>query len=203
MSRFYRFVYAVGFEPWEQDAENVAPQLRSLLAREEADREAPYGSALDLGCGTGRWSVELAERGWDVTGIDLIPKAVQGARRRAEQADVEARFIEGSVTTMRAADVGTGFRLLLDVECFNHLSDEQRAAVGTEVDAVAGPEAAILLLVWARARRGPFPPGADSGDVAAAFPGWKIADQEPYQGELPRPLRGINPRWYRLVRSGD
>ncbi len=57
---------------------------------------------------------------------------------------------------MRAADVGTGFRLLLDVECFNHLSDEQRAAVGTEVDAVAGPEAAILLLVWARARRGPF-----------------------------------------------
>ena len=74
MNRFYRFAYAVGFTPWEQDAENVAPQLRSLFTREEADRDAPYGSALDLGCGTGRWSVELAQRGWEVTGIDLIPR---------------------------------------------------------------------------------------------------------------------------------
>jgi SAM-dependent methyltransferase len=201
MSRFYRFAYAVGVKPWEQDAENVAPQLRSLLTREEADREPPYGSALDLGCGTGRWSVELAQRGWDVTGIDLVPKAVLGARRRAEQAGVDARFVEGSVTALRAADVGTGFRLFLDVECFNHLSDEQRATVGKEVDAVAGPDAAIILLVWARARRGPFPPGATSGEVASAFVGWHIVNEELYQAKLPRPLRGINPRWFRLVRS--
>jgi len=198
MSRFYRLVYAVGFKPWEQDAENVAPQLRSLLTREEADRDPPYGSALDLGCGTGRWSVELAQRGWDVTGIDLIPKAVLGARRRAEEAGVDARFVEGSVTALRAADVGTGFRLLLDVECFNHLTDEQRATVGKEVDAVAGPDAATILLVWARARRGPFPPGATSEEVETAFVGWHIVNEEPYQGKLPRPLRGIKPRWYRL-----
>jgi SAM-dependent methyltransferase len=201
MSRFYRFAYAVGFKPWEQDAENVAPQLRSLLAREEVDHEPPYGSALDLGCGTGRWSIDLAQRGWEVTGIDLIPKAVLGARRRAEQVGVDARFVEGSVTALRAADVGTGFRLLLDVECFNHLSDEQRAKVGKEVDAVAGADAAILLLVWARARRGPFPRGATREDVGAAFAGWQIVNEEPYNGKLPRPLRGINPRWYRLVRS--
>jgi SAM-dependent methyltransferase len=201
MSRFYRLVYAVGFKPWEQDAENVAPQLRSLLTREEADRDPPYGSALDLGCGTGRWSVELAQRGWDVTGIDLIPKAVLGARRRAEEAGVDARFVQGSVTALRAADVGTGFRLLLDVECFNHLTDEQRATVGKEVDAVAGPDAATILLVWARARRGPFPPGATSEEVETAFVGWHIVNEEPYQGKLPRPLRGIKPRWYRLVRS--
>lgn len=202
LAYWYRVLYSVGFTPWEQDTENVIPQLRSLLTRVEADRELSYGPALDLGCGTGRWSVELAQRGWDVTGIDLIPKAVLGARRRAEKAGVDARFIEGSVTALREANVGTGFRLLLDVECFNHLNDEQRTAVGREVDAVAGPDAAILLLVWARGRRGPLPPGATSGDVAAAFVGWRIVSEEPYQGKLPRPLRGINPRWYHLVRSG-
>lgn len=201
LAYWYRFLYAVGFTPWEQDTETVAPQLRTLLAREEADRDPPYGSALDLGCGTGRWSVELAQRGWDVTGIDLTPKAVLRARQRAEQAGVDAHFVEGSVTALRQANVGIGFRLLLDVECFNHLSDEQRAAVGKEVDAVARPDAAILLLVWARARRGPLPPGATSDDVAAAFAGWHIVNEEPYQGVLPRPLRGANPRWYRLVRS--
>lgn len=203
MSRFYRFVYAVGFRPWEQDAENVAPQLRSLVAREEADRDAPYGSVLDLGCGTGRWSVELAQRGWEVTGIDLIPKAVLGARRRAEQAGVDARFVEGDVTSLRAADVGIGFRLLLDVECFNHLSDEERLKVGEEVDAVAGPDATILLLVWARARRGPFPPGATSADVENAFAGWRIVNEVPYDGTLPWPLRGSNPRWYRMARRNE
>jgi SAM-dependent methyltransferase len=201
MSRFYRFVYAVGFRPWEQDAENVAPQLRSLLAREEAGREPPYGSVLDLGCGTGRWSVELAQRGWEVTGIDLIPKAVMGARRRAAQAGVDARFVEGNVTALRAAGVGSGFRLLLDVECFNHLGDDERVTVGEEVDAVARSDASVLLLVWARARRGPFPPGATSDDVENAFAGWRIVDEVAYTGSLPRPLRGIDPRWYRLVRS--
>lgn len=201
MSRFYRFAYAVGFTPWEADAEHLAPELRSFVGRVEDSWERPFGAALDLGCGRGRWSVELAERGWDVTGIDVIPKAVLGARQRAEQAGVTARFVEGSVTALREAGVGTGYRLVLDVECFNHLSDEERTAVGREVDAVARPDAAIILLVWSRARRGPFPSGATREEVAAAFPGWRVADEKPYRATLPLPLRGIKPRWYRLSRA--
>lgn len=201
MSRFYRFAYAVGLTPWEADAENVAPELRSFVGRVEDGLDRPFGAALDLGCGRGRWSVELADRGWDVTGIDVIPKAVLGARRRAEESGVGARFVEGSVTALREAGVGTGYRLVLDVECFNHLDDEDRAAVGREVDAVAGPDAAIILLVWSRARRGPLPPGATRDDVAAAFPGWRVVDEKAYQAKPPRPLRGIKPRWYRLARA--
>jgi hypothetical protein len=34
-----------------------------------------------------------------------------------------------------------------------------------------------------------------------AFPGWQIIEDFPYQGDLPRPLRSIAPRWYRLARS--
>lgn len=55
MSRWYRFMYEVGFTPWETDTDAVGPQLDKLFAAEEADRERPYGFALDLGCGTGRW----------------------------------------------------------------------------------------------------------------------------------------------------
>ena len=201
MSRFYRFAYAFGLTPWEGDAENVAPEVRSVLDDVEVGLERPFGAALDLGCGRGRWSVELAERGWDVTGIDVIPKAVLGARRRAEEVGVAARFLEGSVTALRDAGVGTGYRLLLDVECFNHLRDEERAAVGREVDAIAAADASFILLVWARAHRGPFPPGATRDDVVAALPGWRIVEEKPYQTPLPPPLRGIKPRWYRLTRT--
>lgn len=201
MSRYYRLLYAVGLTPWEADADNVAPELRSIVDRVEDGLERPFGAALDLGCGTGRWSVELAERGWDVTGIDVIPKAVLGAQHRADEAGVSARFVQGSVTALRDAGVGTGYGLVLDVECFNHLSDEQRAAVGREVDAVAGPDAEIILLVWSRARRGPFPPGATRDEVAAAFPGWRVVEEKPYQAKLPPLMRGIKPCWYRLARA--
>lgn len=201
MSRWYRFMYKVGFKPWEQDSATVGRQLRELLTFEEASREEPYGPALDLGCGTGARSVELAQRGWHVVGVDVVPRAIEAAQRRAREAGVEVAFFQGDVTALDSIGIGSGFSFLLDVECFNHLSDSQRAAVGREVNEVASPDATMLLLVWARARRGPLPPGASRGDLTTAFSGWRIVDEHAYEGELPRPLRNIAPRWYRLARA--
>lgn len=48
---------------------------------------------LDIGCGTGRHSIELARRGWTVTGIDLSESQLAGARRKAEAAGVEVEFL--------------------------------------------------------------------------------------------------------------
>lgn len=201
MSRLYRFLYTFGLTAWEEDSDSLAPQLNTLLEREEATREPTYGLALDLGCGTGRWSVELAHRGWGVVGIDIVPKAVQAARQRAEESGVDVAFKEGNVTALREAGIGSGISFFLDVECFNHLNDRQRMAVGREFNALATADATMLLLVWSRARRGPLPPGASDDDLVRAFPGWQIVDQEPYAGEMPFLLRRASPQWYRLMRS--
>jgi len=201
MSRWYRFLYRVGFTPWEQDSDSVGGQLDELLTREESDRDAPYGAALDLGCGTGRWSVELAKRGWDVVGVDVVPKAIRAARQRAQETGVHIDFVEADVAELRAAGIAPGFSFFLDVECFNHLGDSQRAAVGREVNAVASPSATMLLLAWTRARRGPLPPGASADDLTTAFRGWQIVEEAPYEGDLPKPLQSVAPRWYRLARA--
>ena len=200
VSRWYRFAYSVGLTPWESDT-GTLDQLRTLLAVEEARREPPYGPALDLGCGTGRWSVEMARRGWQVSGVDLVPKAIRAARSRAQDAGVDVAFFEGDVTALSDAGVGSNFSFFLDVECFNHLDDAQRLAMGREVDAIASADATLLLLVWAHARRGPLPPGANREDLHTAFPGWGIVDEQPYEGDLPRPLSNIAPSWYRLERG--
>jgi SAM-dependent methyltransferase len=202
MSRWYKILYQIGFTPWEEDAaENTAAeQLATLFHREERGRRPPFGRALDLGCGSGIWSVTLATRGWDVTGIDIVPKAIRRARARAEAAGVPIAFVEGDVTAIRSFGIVPAFRFILDIECFNHLSEAQRAAVGREVTALAEPAATLLMLVWKPGRRGPLPPGASRADIELAFPDWTVIDEDAYAAvaTLPAPLKHIDPRFYRL-----
>jgi SAM-dependent methyltransferase len=53
----------------------------------------PGGRILDVGCGTGRHSVELASRGFEVTGIDLSSGMLAVAARRAEDASVSVEWV--------------------------------------------------------------------------------------------------------------
>ena len=97
-----RLAYAIGFHPWEDLAEHppFADKLLELLARVEHDYGAPYGAALDLGTGSAVWGVRLARRGWDVTGVDIVGRALRRARERANDARVEMRLVRGDVTAM-------------------------------------------------------------------------------------------------------
>ncbi len=201
MSTGYAIAYRLRITPWERAGRGGAEQLSALLSREEAERTPPYGPALDLGCGTGTHSLQLAERGWRVIGIDSVSTAVRQARDRAGDGGGEIRFIEGDVTELRREDVGeVGF--FLDVGCFHGLKDAQRAAMGQSVSAVATPDATLLLLAFRPGRRPLLPRGASRGDLETAFPGWTVTDEEPADVTgMPGPLKQTAPRWYRLRRA--
>jgi len=47
---------------------------------------------LDVGCGTGRHAIELAKRGYDITGIDLSEKQIEKAREKAREQNLEIGF---------------------------------------------------------------------------------------------------------------
>ena len=201
----YALAYAVGFHPWEDLAEHppFAGKLIELVAREEDGYGPPYGRALAVGTGSAVWGVELARRGWEVTGIDIVEKALRRARERVDEADVEMRLVQGDVTRLRESGVGSGFRLVLDTGTFHGLTDGQRAAMGMEVTAVAAPYATLILDCFAPRRRGPLPRGASRDDVERAFPGWRITDFEAADTE-PDPLArifGFDERFYRLRRE--
>jgi 2-polyprenyl-3-methyl-5-hydroxy-6-metoxy-1,4-benzoquinol methylase len=49
---------------------------------------------LDVGCGTGRHSIELARRGYQVTGFDLSNDQLKKARENAVQANVQVEFFK-------------------------------------------------------------------------------------------------------------
>ncbi len=201
----YRLAYAIGFHPWEELAEHppFAGKLLELVAREEDGHEPPYGRALDLGSGSAVWGVRLALRGWEVTCVDIVDKALRRARARADEAGAEVRLLYADVTALREADLGSGFRLLLDTGTFHGLNDAQREAMGREVSAVAAPDATLILDCFAPRHRGPLPGGASRADVERAFPGWEITDVEVADTEpdaLARLMR-FDERFYRLRRT--
>lgn len=203
----YRFAYSVGFHPWE-DAEGdpcFAEKISEMFDREESGREPPYGPALDLGTGSGIWGVHLAKRGWQVTGVDIVEKALQRARDRVKDADTDAdvRFVHGDVTALREAGIGSGYQLVLDTGTFHGLNSGQREAMGREVSAVAATDATVLLLVWPKRKRALIR-GASRSDVEAAFPGWKPTDVEPSHFHPPKILDILlkpDEHWYRLRRK--
>jgi ubiquinone/menaquinone biosynthesis C-methylase UbiE len=55
---------------------------------------------LDIGCGTGRHAVELAKRGYIVTGIDLSESQLKRAREKAEEAGVNIQFNHGDARSL-------------------------------------------------------------------------------------------------------
>jgi SAM-dependent methyltransferase len=65
---------------------------------------------LDIGCGTGRHAIELARRGYKVTGIDLSPSQIERARAKAAAAGVAPDFRVGDA---RALPFGPEFSLAL------------------------------------------------------------------------------------------
>jgi len=63
--------------------------------------ELPKGSRiLDLACGYGRISIELASRGYNVLGIDFSSYLLEIGRSEAIRRNVEVEFVQGDMRTM-------------------------------------------------------------------------------------------------------
>lgn len=202
----YELAYRVGFHPWEdaEDQSSFTAKIAELFDREESGREPPYGRALDLGTGSGIWGIQLAKRGWQVTGVDTVEKALRRARDRVQDVGVDMRLVHGDVTALREADVGSGFQLVLDTGTFHGLDTSQREAMGREVSAIAADDATVLMLGWSPKRRGPLPRGVSQSEVEAAFPGWTVTDMGATGFQAPKPIELLlspDERWYWLRRQ--
>lgn len=97
-----------------------------LFLIEELGLEKPM-SILDVGCGFGRHSIKLAEKGHYVTGIDCMDGFLCAARKRAEYQGLKINFIQKD---MREVEFNEEFdRAILLFTGFGYFSDDQNLEV--------------------------------------------------------------------------
>ncbi|WP_017569033.1 class I SAM-dependent methyltransferase [Nocardiopsis halotolerans] len=191
-------MYRLGLTPWERYGPAVGAQLGALLDRETRERPGTPGRALDIGCGRGQFTPELARRGWEAVGVDVVPQAVEAARRKGP---AEVTYAVGDATDLESAGLGT-FDLLLDIGCFQGLDPDQRAAEGRGATALAAPGATLLLLAFGPSRYQRLVEGVTQAQIEAALPAWELLTvQAAVTDGLGWPMNRTAPQWYRFRRT--
>jgi len=96
----------------------------------------PVGNAIDIGCGTGTNVITLTKAGWQVTGVDFIPRAIRLAKRKAKRAGIQAELHVRDATKLEG--ISGPFDLALDMGCFHSIGDK-KAGYLAELNRILAP----------------------------------------------------------------
>jgi len=109
------------------------------------------GSVLDVGCGTGRHAVELARRGYAVTGLDLSAQMLCQAARAAQSAGARVEWVHADATRFSLPDRYDAAVCLCEGACgLLGLADDslqQPLAILGNISRSLKPEAGVVMTV--------------------------------------------------------
>jgi ubiquinone/menaquinone biosynthesis C-methylase UbiE len=130
-------IYDQVFTEHKLHAENIADKLSSSYAGRETSTHV-----IDLGCGTGMLCRILADRGFDVTGVDISYKSLQ----RLQQNDSRISILQADSALLPIAD--HSFDVVVSLGAWRHFPDAKR--VLEEISRVLTKDGILII--------GYFPP---------------------------------------------
>lgn len=93
MKKWYEELFTNYAETYEKE-DFTKGTLQEVSFIENEIKHSKRINILDVGCGTGRHAIELAKRGYKVTGIDLSPSQLKRAAEKAKAAGVKVEFLQ-------------------------------------------------------------------------------------------------------------
>ncbi|MBX6748143.1 MAG: class I SAM-dependent methyltransferase [Micromonosporaceae bacterium] len=169
-----------GPSPWDQSYLGGSPpwdigRPQPVFVR-IADSGQVRSPVLDSGCGTGEHALLFAERGFEVTGVDIAAPAIEAARAKAARRGLSVTF---EVADVLALD-RHGFATVLDNGVFHVFDDADRARYVASLAAATLPGGMLYLQCFSDQMPGTDGPRRISqAELRAAFAdGWRVLDIE-------------------------
>lgn len=162
--------YRGGPPPW--DIGRAQPAFVEL-----ANAGQINGSVLDVGCGTGDNVMEMAERGNDAWGIDIVPMAIDQAKAKAKLRGIKATFLVGDA--LEIEHLNRSFDTIIDCGLFHTFSDPERILYEEQLAKTISPGGVLHLMVmsdweddsWGGPRR------VSQAEIIDTFrEGWRVDD---------------------------
>jgi SAM-dependent methyltransferase len=168
--------------PWDIGA--AQPAMTALLAE-----FPPAGPVLDVGCGSGDLAIEIARRGLEVLGIDVVDAAIQQARARAQAQPPEvARLLDFQFgDALRPTLLQKRFGAVVDSGFYHLFEQHQRDELARDLASTLLPGGRYYLLAFATEFDIPNTPlKVTEDELRARFTaenGWRILAVRPAQFE--------------------
>ena len=118
MEDIYRHTPAVKI-PWNIDTPPA------LLQQVVESGQIPPCKSIEMGCGIGNYVVYLAQNGFDATGVDFSPAAIEAAKSLALQKKVACHFLVADILGAMEA-IQESFDFIYDWEVLHHIFPEDR-----------------------------------------------------------------------------
>jgi SAM-dependent methyltransferase len=141
---------------------------------------APPASILDLACGCGRHSLELARRGFRVTAVDRTAAYLDQGRQRAQEQGLEIEWVQADMRAFSRRDAFNGaINLSTSFGYFADPADDEAVARnlfaslrpgGALVMQMMGKEVVARIFTQRRWREGPD--GSVMLEESKIAPGW-------------------------------
>ena len=166
-----------------------------------ADSGLLGGRVLDAGCGTGEHTLLAAASGAEAVGVDISPRAIEQARRKAAERGITARFEVGDV--LHLGDLGLTGDTVIDSGLCHVLDDGQRAQYVASLASVLRPGGTCYLMCFSDRQPGAFGPRRIRQDelITAFSDGWAIVSITADSFELTREFSAATARaWLATIR---
>ena len=158
-------------------------------------------NVLEIGCGTGNNSIWLAQKNFNVIGIDSSEIAIQKALEKASKANVNCTFIE--INFLKNKLDGSPFDFVFDRGCFHVFSSDQERKLFAENVSTYLEKDGLWLSIVGNAdeqRDHPGPPQRTAKDIVNSVePYFEILSlvSSNFESDRPSPPRA----WVCLMRK--
>lgn len=127
--------------PWNKEA---PPQL--LVELVETCKVEPC-RAIDLGCGAGNYAIYLAQKGFDVTGVDISQAAIEIARKSAGSKGLKCNFFVADVVE-ELSKLNRTWDFACDWGLLHHILPEKRHKYVEGVYRILNPKGKYLSVCF-------------------------------------------------------